>query len=45
MLYGEMMAVCSEIRTKHIRTLCGQNLELYIKIQSVPRSKHTPSRL
>jgi len=28
MLYGEIMAVCSEIRTKHITTLCGQNVEL-----------------
>ena len=41
MLYGEIMAVCSQIHTKHINTLCGQNVELYIKIQSVPRSKHT----
>ena len=45
MLYREIMAVCSEIHTKHINTLCGQNVELYIKTQSVPRSKHTPSRL
>jgi len=45
MLYGEIIAVCSEIHTKHINILCGQNVELYIKIQSVPRSKHTPSRL
>jgi len=28
MLYGEMVAVCSEIHTKHINTLCGQNVEL-----------------
>jgi hypothetical protein len=27
-MYGEIMAVCSEIHTKHINTLCGQNLEL-----------------
>ena len=40
MLYGEIIAVCSEIHTKHINTLCGQNVELYIKTQSVPRSKH-----
>jgi len=61
MLYREIMAVCSEIHTKHIITLCGQDVgfvnvkpggtysnqwpELYIKIQSVPRSKHAPSRL
>jgi hypothetical protein len=31
MLYNEIIAVCSQIRTKHINTLCGQN---------VPRSKH-----
>ena len=31
MLYREVIAVCSEIHTKHIN------------IQSVPRSKHTPS--
>jgi hypothetical protein len=53
MLYREIIAVCSEIHTKHINTLCGQNVEfvnvkpggLYMNIQSVPRSKHTPSRL
>jgi len=28
MLYREIMAVCSQIHTKHINTLCGQNLEL-----------------
>jgi hypothetical protein len=28
MLYREIIAVCSEIHTKHINTLCGQNLEL-----------------
>jgi hypothetical protein len=27
MLYSEIMAVCSEIHTKHINTLCGQNVE------------------
>jgi uncharacterized C2H2 Zn-finger protein len=36
MLYSEIIAVCSQNHTKHINTLCGQN---------VPRSKHTPSRL
>jgi hypothetical protein len=24
MLYSEIIAVCSEIHTKHINTLCGQ---------------------
>ena len=28
MLFREIMAVCSEINTKHINTLCGQNVEL-----------------
>ena len=57
MLYREIIAVCSQIHTKHISTLCGQNVELlnfklvvtivttglkWLKIQSVPRSKHTP---
>jgi len=27
MLYTEMNAVCSQIHTKHINTLCGQNVE------------------
>jgi len=29
MLYRVIMAVCSEIHTKHINTLCGQNVELF----------------
>jgi len=29
MLYREIMAVCSDIHTKHINTLCGQNMELF----------------
>jgi hypothetical protein len=45
MLYREIISVCSQIHTKHINTLCGQNVELYIKTQSVPRTKHTPSQL
>ena len=28
MMYREIMAVSSEIHTKHINTLCGQNVEL-----------------
>jgi hypothetical protein len=28
MLYREIIAVCCEIHTKHINTLCGQNGEL-----------------
>jgi len=28
MLYREIIAVCSQAHTKHINTLCGQNIEL-----------------
>jgi hypothetical protein len=28
MLYREIIAVCSEIHTKHTDTMCGQNVEL-----------------
>jgi len=28
MLYSEIIAVCYEIHTKHINTVCGQNVEL-----------------
>ena len=28
MLYRETIAVCSEIHTKHINTLCGQNMDV-----------------
>ena len=28
MLYREIIAVCSEIHTEHINTLCGQEAEL-----------------
>jgi hypothetical protein len=28
MLYREIIAVCSQIHTKHINTLCGQNANL-----------------
>jgi hypothetical protein len=28
MLYREIMAVRCEIHTKHVNTLCGQNVEL-----------------
>ena len=27
MMYREIIAVCSQIRTKHINALCGQNVE------------------
>ena len=28
MLYREVIAVCSQIHTKHVNTLCGQNVDL-----------------
>jgi hypothetical protein len=32
MLYREIIAVCSEIHTKHTNTLCVQNVEfLYVE--------------
>jgi hypothetical protein len=30
MLYREVIAVCSQIRTKHVSTLCGQNVEMMV---------------
>ena len=29
MLYSEIIAVCSQIHTKHLNTLCGRNVELF----------------
>jgi hypothetical protein len=29
MLYSEIIAVCSQIHTKHINTLCGQYLGFF----------------
>jgi hypothetical protein len=34
MLYWEIIAVCFEIHTKRINTLCGQNVEL-LKVKLV----------
>jgi len=31
MLYRELIAVCSQIHTKHINTLCGQNVDIVFK--------------
>ena len=28
MLYSEVIAVCSQIHTKYINTMCGKNVEL-----------------
>jgi len=32
MLYREIIAVCSQIHTKHTHTLYGQNVELCVKL-------------
>jgi hypothetical protein len=33
MLYSEIIAVYSQIHTKHINTLCGQNVKfVYVKL-------------
>jgi len=29
MLYEAQVAVCSQVNTKHINALCGQNVELF----------------
>ena len=34
-LYREIIAVCSQIHTKHINTLCGQNAEFQVFKQAV----------
>jgi len=34
MLYREIIAVCSQIHTKHINALCGQNVE-YVSVKPV----------
>jgi hypothetical protein len=39
MLYRELMAVCSEIHTKHINTVCGQNVEL-LNVKLAVRKEH-----
>jgi hypothetical protein len=40
MLYREIIAVCSEIHTKHINTVCGQNVEL-LNVKLVVRTVTT----
>jgi hypothetical protein len=40
MLYREIIAVCSEIHTKHINTLCGQNVEFVYVKRGVTYSDH-----
>ena len=29
MLYGEIIAICSQIQTKHLNALCEQDVELF----------------
>jgi len=39
MLYREIIAVCSQIHTKHTKALCGQNVGLlHVKLAA-----HTPA--
>ena len=41
MLYREIIAICSQIHTKHRNTLCGQNVELLdVKPGSTYYSNH-----
>ena len=37
MLYREIIAVCSEIHTKHVHALCGQHVE-FVMLQLVLRN-------
>ena len=40
MLYREIIAICSQIQTKHINTVCGQNVELLNVKLGVIHKKH-----
>jgi hypothetical protein len=40
MMYREIIAVCSEIHTKHINTLCGQNVEFVNVKPGITYSNH-----
>ena len=44
-VWGNNRCLFSDPHKTHKYSLCGQNVELYIKTQSVPLSKHTPSQL
>jgi hypothetical protein len=39
MLYREIIAACSEIHTKHINTLCGQNVEFFLRLFTITYMK------
>ena len=45
MLYREIIAVCSEIHTKHINTVCGQNVEFFNVRAGGIRSNQQPTEL
>ena len=40
MLYREIIAVCSEIHTKHINTVCGQSVEFVNVVRIGTYSNH-----
>jgi len=40
MVYREIIAVCSQIHTKHVNTLCGQNKEIVDVIPGGTYSDH-----
>ena len=45
MLYREIIAVCSQIHTKHINTLWGQNVEFVIITSSGAYRDHCAVRI
>ena len=44
-MYTEIIAVCSQIHTKHINAAVWAERRIIYKDPGVPRSKHSPSRL
>ena len=48
MLYRDIIAVCSESHTKHINTLCGQNvglLNVKLAVRKVTSGQQTASQI
>ena len=46
MLYREIMAICSEIHTKHINTMCGLNVEFVgVGVKQRWKQKHCLSQM
>ena len=35
MLYREIMAICSQIHTKHVNTLRVQNVDIYLNLNYI----------